>query len=285
MRNTADSLVYQTENAAEGAGRQGPGRRPREDRGRAEGVEGRARRCRHRGGQARRTRSWSRRARSSRSGCTRTRRRSRAPARRRCGGAGARRRPTTRSPTPRSSTTTSRARNAMTRRERRRRPDPLDPDGADDGPRHDGGARRQQTKPTVRSPTSTLLATRARRPARHVRSGCRPTSRTTASACCASRPRSWSARPRGSSNSCCPVLDSFELALAQPRRQRRRREGAQGNRARATPSCVGVLERAGLERIDAQGRAVRPERARSGACRTTATASRTSATCCAPVGG
>ena len=38
--------------AAQGAGRQGPGRRPHEDRGRLEGVEGRPRRPRRRGGQA-----------------------------------------------------------------------------------------------------------------------------------------------------------------------------------------------------------------------------------------
>ena len=69
-RNNADSLVYQTEKLLKEQGDKVSGRRPREDRGRAEGAEGRARRHRHRRGQARARERCSRRARSSRSGCT-----------------------------------------------------------------------------------------------------------------------------------------------------------------------------------------------------------------------
>ena len=50
-----------------------------------------------------------------------------------------------------------------------------------------------------------------------------------------------------------PVLDSFELALAQPRRRRPTTRRCARASSSCTPSCVGVLERAGLERIDADG--------------------------------
>ena len=52
----------------------------------------------------------------------------------------------------------------------------------------------------------------------------------------------------------------------------------------AFAELTSVLERAGLERIDARGRAVRSRTSTKRCCKTTATANRTSATCCVPVG-
>ena len=97
------------------------------------------------------------------------------------------------------------------------------------------------------------------------RSGaCRPTSRTTASARNASSPCRSSAPPSGWSRTLLPVLDSFDGALgsfgAGDVRSRRRCATASWVSARNWST---VLERAGLERMDADGAAVRPERARS----------------------
>ena len=52
VRNTADSLAYQTETLLKEQGDKVPAEDRAEDGGRAEGVEGRPRRCRRRGGQA-----------------------------------------------------------------------------------------------------------------------------------------------------------------------------------------------------------------------------------------
>ena len=69
------------------------------------------------------------------------------------------------------------------------------------------------------------------------RSGSRPTSRTTASASCASRPCSSSGRHEGIVEQLLPVLDSFELALAESRRSTTTASGCARESSSCTPSC------------------------------------------------
>ena len=112
-------------------------------------------------------------------------------------------------------------------------PDPPRPTGpADRGSatnRRPGVGRGRSR--AVRSPTSTRcnasVTTCSTRPG-----ACRPTSRTTASACCASRPRWWSGRPKGCSSSCsrCSTASSSRCANLEAATSTTKR--AQGNRAR-----------------------------------------------------
>ena len=198
---------------------------------------------------------------------TRSRRRTRptpAPVRRVPG----RPRPTTtRSPTPRSSTSP-----ASRARERVRR-DPASSELTSDGasqraPRRGLAAtprRIAESRPQVggRVRPRRSWQRRARRAASTRCGGSRPTSRTTASACCASRPR-WSSAPPSAwwrtSSRCSTRSTARSAASPAPTRPRRRRcATAWSASARSSSS---VLEKAGLERIDADGARVRPQRAR-----------------------
>ena len=237
-RNTADTLAYQTENLLKEQGDKVPGRGPHEDRRRAEGLEGRAGRHRRRGDQAR-ARGAARGEPGVHDGaCTRTRRRS---SRRRV------------APTAATAALRRRGRRRRDRRRRRSRrraqrvPEPTHDADTNDAVapiRPRTGARRRRTSSTPRlpsaetprsdrSPTSTRSNASATTCSTR-RSGCRPTSRTTASGCCASRPRWWSAPTEGLLEQLLPVLDSFELAVREPRGQRRSTRRC----ARASSSCT-----------------------------------------------
>ena len=199
VRNNADSLVFQTEKLLkEQADKVEP-----DDK---EKIEPRSKELKDAlagtdidGGQARAREPGDRAARTSRSGSTsgaaagrRTRPtpvRERAPAR-----------PaptTTRSPTPRSSTTSPASSSRRESTCRLRTPN-------DDGEVAEASADVAEAEAAVEADLigARAAAGRARRAARHARGGSRPTSRTTASACCASRPRWSSAPPSVSSRSC-----------------------------------------------------------------------------------
>ena len=106
------------------------------------------------------------------------------------------------------------------------------------------------------------LSRRARRAPRHAAPGPGRLRELPQAGRCASRPRSSSARPSGSSRSCCPVLDAFDAARSRSLGRRPTsevRKGVELVLARAARRCS---SKAGLERIDADGDAVRPDRAR-----------------------
>ena len=117
-------------------------------------------------------------------------------------------------------------------------------------------ARERRLRSRAEPSTEDLRSASEDEHAASSRSGCRPTSRTTASACCASRPRSSSARTKRWSSSCCPCSTTSSSRSPSARRRRARRC------ARASSSCtrelVGVLEKAGLERIDTDGKPFDP---------------------------
>ena len=165
-------------------------------------------------------------------------------------------RPTTRWPTPRSSTRAKRrardhSRRATTSRMRNRSTSTRE---AAASTTH---GRRTSTR--ARRPEATT-----RRATESSRNGCRPTSRTTASASCASRPTIVERATEGLVEALLPVLDSFELALGTlDDAEDKVRKGVELVYA----ELLGSLEKAGLERIETDGEAVRPERPRGGPLR------------------
>ena len=82
---------------------------------------------------------------------------------------------------------------------------------------------------------------------------CRPTSRTTRSACSSSRPTSSSGPPRPWSSKLLPVLDTADLALAH---------GGGEEVKQVSTALFDVLAREGLERIDPAGAPFDPNVAR-----------------------
>ena len=267
--------------AAEGAGRQGPGRRPATKIEAAlEGAEGRARRHRHRGGQARRTRrciaasqEFAQRLYAARAGAAGRRRRRRCRRRRRSA-------PSDDEVADAEIVDDERGEGRLTDE-----PDADDDVGAgsrrrgsgdaaadDDATARPAPSRRGRPRARCRRERDELLDTLAAAAGRL---------RELPQARAARADRARRAGDRGPGRAAAPVLDSFELALAQPRR-RRDEQRAQGRRARVRRAASACSRRAGLERIDADGRAVRPERARGGDAGRRRRRAASSATCCAP---